>query len=47
MSKEHLVMSTVNLLLRFSKGDYLPRSFNAGRLGDENSEEIFQKQLKF
>ena len=41
----HLVVSTVNLKLKFPKGNYLPGSYDAGRLQDENFRETFQEHL--
>ena len=41
----HLVMSRVDLKLRFRKGNYLPGSYDVGRLQDKNLRETFQEQL--
>ena len=41
----HLVVSKVNLKLKFRKGSHLPESYDAGRLQDENLRETFQEQL--
>ena len=41
----HLVVSKVNLKLKFWKGNYLPESYDFGRLQDENLRETFQEQL--
>ena len=41
----HLVVSKVNLKLKFWKGDYLPESYDVGRLQDENFRETFQEEL--
>ena len=38
-------MSRVNLKLKFRKGNYLPGSYDVGRLQDENLRETFQEQL--
>ena len=38
-------MSRVNLKLKFRKGNYLPRSYDVGRLQDKNLRETFQEQL--
>ena len=40
----HIVVSRVNLELKFRRGNYVPRSFD-GRLQDENLRETFQEQL--
>ena len=37
-------MSKVNLKLKFRKGNYLPGSYDVGRLQDENLRETFQEQ---
>ena len=45
-SKDHrLVVSRVNLELKFWKGDYLPGKPDVGRLQDENLRETFHEQL--
>jgi hypothetical protein len=45
-SKDHfLVVSKVNLKLKFRKDKCLPGSYNAGRLEHENFRETFQEQL--
>ena len=41
----HLVASTVNLRLKFWKGNYLPGRYDVGRLLDENFKKPFQEQL--
>ena len=41
----HLVVSKVNLKLKFWKGNYLPESCDVGRLQDENLRKTFQEQL--
>ena len=41
----HLVLSRVNLKLKFLNGNYLPGSYDVGRLQDENLSETFQEQL--
>ena len=41
----HLVLSRVNLKLKIGKDNYLPGSYDAGRLQDENQRETFQEQL--
>ena len=38
-------MSMVNSKLQFWKGNYLPGSYDVGRLQDENLRETFQEQL--
>ena len=42
---QHLVVSKVNLKLKFRKGNYLPGSYGIGRIQDENLKETFQEQL--
>ena len=42
---QHLVVSKVNLKLKFRKGNYLPESYDAIRLQDENLRKTFQEQL--
>ena len=37
----HLIVSMVNLKLKFRKGNYLSRSYDVGRLQDGESREIF------
>ena len=45
-SKDHrLVVSKVNLKLKFWKGNYLLGSYDVGRVQDENFRETFQEQL--
>jgi len=45
-SKGHnLVVSRVNLKLKFRKGNYLSGSFDVGRLQDEDLLETFHEQL--
>ena len=41
----HLVVSRVNLKLKFRKGNYLPRSYDVGRLQDKNLREMFHERL--
>ena len=41
----HLVVSKVNLKLKFWKGNYLPESYDVGRLQDENLRKNFQELL--
>ena len=41
----HLVVSRVNLKLKFWKGNYLLGNYDVGRLQDENLRETFQEQL--
>ena len=41
----HLLVSKVSLKLKFRKGNYLPESYDAGRLQDETLRETFQEQL--
>jgi hypothetical protein len=41
----HLVVSRVNLKLKSRKGNYLPGSYDVGRLQDENLKQAFQEQL--
>ena len=43
----HLVVSRVNLKLRFQKGNFIPRRYDAGRLRDEYLREIIQEQLRY
>ena len=40
----HLIVSTVNLKLKFRKGNYLPGSYDVGRLHDTNLRETFHEQ---
>ena len=40
----HVVVSKVNLKLKFRKGNYLPGSYEAGKLQDENLRETFHGQ---
>ena len=42
----HLVVSKINLKLKFRKGNYLPESYDVGRLQDENLRKNFQEVLK-
>ena len=41
----HLVVSKVNLKLKFRKSNSLPESYDVGRLQDENWRKKFQEQL--
>ena len=41
----HLVVSKVNLKLKFRNDNYLPGTYDVGRLQDENLRETFQEQL--
>ena len=41
----HVVVSWVNLKLKFWNGNYLLESYYAGKLQDENLRETFQEQL--
>ena len=41
----HLVVSKVNLKLKFRKSNSLPESYDVGRLQDENLRKKFQEQL--
>ena len=41
----HLAVSRVNLKLKFQKGNYLPRHYDASRPQNENLRETFQRQL--
>ena len=41
----HLVVSSVNLKLKFWKGNYLLGSYDVGRLQDENLRENFREKL--
>ena len=41
----HLVVSRVNLKLKFWKGNYLLGSYDVGRFLNENLRETFQEQL--
>ena len=41
----HLVLSRVNLKLKIGKDNYLPGSYDAGRLQEENLRETFHEQL--
>ena len=41
----HLLVSRVNLKLKFRKDNYLPRSYDLGRLQDKNLREICQEKL--
>ena len=41
---QHLVLSKANLKLKFRKGNYLPESYDVGRLQDENLRETFLEQ---
>ena len=41
----HVVVSRVQLKQKFWKGNYLPGSYDLGRLQDENLRETFQEQL--
>ena len=46
ISKDHhLVVSKVNLKLKFRNDNYLPGKYDVGRLHDENLRETFQKQF--
>ena len=45
MLKYHQVVSRVNLKLKFQKVNYLPESYDVGRLQDKNLRETFQEQL--
>ena len=38
-------MTKVNLKLKFRKGNYLPGSYDVGRLQNDNLRETFQDQL--
>ena len=45
-SKDHnLVVSGVNLKLKFRKDNYLPGSYDVVRLQDENLRKTFQEQF--
>ena len=41
----HLVVSRVNLKLKFWKENYLPRKYDVGRFQDEHLRETVQEQL--
>ena len=41
----HLVVSKVNLKLKFRKSNYLPKSYDVGKIQDENLRKTFQEQL--
>ena len=41
----HMVVSSVNLKLRFQKSNYPPRGYDVGRLQDEILRETLQKKL--
>ena len=41
----HLVVSRVNLKLKLWKGNYLPGSYDVGRLQVKNLRETFREQL--
>ena len=42
----HLVVSRVNLKMKFRKNNYLLGSYDAGRLHDKNLRETFQEEFK-
>ena len=45
-NKDHdLVVSRINVKLKYQKGDYLPGSYYVGRIQGENLRETFQEHV--